>query len=80
MLNRFGVIRLLKRKSPSKRLSPWVAFNLSAKSCIRGSQKFIAWQNFQILDELRAKLDKILLSLSKDNFGYLTGWSWILTG
>ncbi len=40
----------------------------------------LAWQNFQTLDELRARLDKILLSLSKDNFGYLTGWSWILTG
>lgn len=41
-------------------------------------KNFLCWQNFESLDNLRAKLYPLLNSLSNDCIGYLTGWSWIL--
>lgn len=38
----------------------------------------LAWELFESLDSLRAKVDKLLNSLSEQVVGTLTGWSWIL--
>jgi hypothetical protein len=39
---------------------------------------FLAWSVFSNLDELRIKVQKILVSFTESVIGFLTGWSWIL--
>ncbi|MEG4856717.1 hypothetical protein QUB75_11190 [Microcoleus sp. K1-B6] len=39
---------------------------------------FLAWSVFSNLNELRIKVQEVLVSFSDRVIGFLTGWSWIL--
>jgi hypothetical protein len=39
---------------------------------------FLAWSVFSNLDELRIKVQEVLVSFTDRVIGFITGWSWIL--
>ena len=41
-------------------------------------KNFLAWSVFSNLDELRIKVQEVLVSFTARVIGFLTGWSWIL--
>ncbi len=41
-------------------------------------KNFLAWSVFSNLDELRIKVQEVLVSFTDRVIGFLTGWSWIL--